>query len=282
MTIRRGVKAHKESTMKATRIWFSDHINPCRALSFTEYRASSVTGRRLGFIRQAKYTKLIDLQRSEEEILAGFSPDTRRLIRRAEMEGVLYEESKNVDDFVRFFNTFARQKKLSLWLNAERLRQSGDTYRITRALKEGEVLFAHLYLCNEKHRRAVLFCSASGRLTSVSKAVISSANRGLHYFDMRLLKAGGFHVYDMGGYALATKNPSLKKINYFKDQFGGSLVCETNYRSIPFYAVWVVSRIYYRALTRVAARMTESSILRHFTALRVLIAPLILQAFAIT
>jgi hypothetical protein len=68
---------------------------------------------------------LIDLQRSEEEILAGFSPDTRRLIRRAEMEGVLYEESKNVEDFVRFFNTFARQKKLSLWLNAERLRQSG-------------------------------------------------------------------------------------------------------------------------------------------------------------
>ena len=225
--------------LKVTSIWFSEAVCPWRALWFTEYQRSKATGRRIGFIREVCHTMLVDLRRSEEEILAGFSAETRRLVRKAEKEGITYEVSTDMDEFVRFFNRFARQKKLAYWLNADTLKSRGKNYKITRAVKDGEVLFSHLYLCDEETRRAAILCGGSilkdGNRT-FSNAVLSSANRGLHYFDMRMLKAGNYHVCDLGGYAPDTQDPELKRINDFKDEFRGTIVCEANYRSVLLHA----------------------------------------------
>jgi hypothetical protein len=221
--------------LKVTSIWYSDTVNPWRAWWLTEYQRSTVTIRRLGYIREMFYTKLIDLRKSEEQILGEFSRESRRLVRRAGEEGIVYDESMSMDEFVHFFNRFSRLKKLSYWLNAETLKQKNPNYRITRALKDGEVLFAHLYRCDDDKRRAVILYGGSilkDENHQVSNAVMRSGNRGLHFYDMCMLKTRGYDVYDMGGYAPDTTDPELKRINDFKDDFGGVVVCEANHRSV--------------------------------------------------
>jgi lipid II:glycine glycyltransferase (peptidoglycan interpeptide bridge formation enzyme) len=220
---------------KINSIWFSDTVDWWRAIGFTEYQRSKVTERRFGFIREMFYTKVIDLTRSETDILASFAPDTRRLIRRADKEGITYRESDDVDAFVRFFNTFAGQKNLSYWISTEALVRQAPRFKITIAEMQGHVLFSHFYMCDPDKSRAVILYGASvlkEEQRGFGNVVLGSANRGLHYYDMRLMKAGGYRVYDIGGYAPDTRDAELKKINDFKDQFGGALVCEANHRSV--------------------------------------------------
>jgi len=194
-----------------------------------------VTEKRPGFIREIFYTKLIDLTPSGPDILASFAPDTRRLIRRADKEGITYRQSDNVEEFVQFFNTFAGKKNLNYWISVESLLRQAPRFKITMAEMNGEVLFSHFYLCDPMTSRTVILYGASvlkDQQRGFSSVILGSANRGLHYYDMLLMKAEGYRVYDIGGYAPDSQDIELKKINDFKDQFGGALVCEANHRSV--------------------------------------------------
>jgi hypothetical protein len=140
-----------------------------------------------------------------------------------------------MDEFVRFFNRFSDQKQLSYFLNADSLRMLAPAYRITKAKLHDETLFSHLYLCDREKSRVTILYGASilkDEKRGISNAVLGSANRALHYYDMCLFRKEGYRVYDFGGYAPDTADSELKKINDFKDDFGGRLVCETNYRSV--------------------------------------------------
>jgi len=250
--------------LRVKSIWFSDTISSWRFLSLTEYLRSPEKGWRFGYVREVFYTKLIDLRRSEEDILAGLSTQARRKVRRADKEGIVYEVSNDIDGFVRFFNRFAQQKQLSYRLKAETIKKKTKNYKITRALKDGELLFSHLYLCDPEKRRAVLLYGGSilrDKSKRFSNGVISSANRGLHYFDMRVLKADNIDVYDMCGYAPGTKNAELQRINDFKDEFGGILVCETDYRSVVLHVASTVLNFFVRRY-REPARKFISLVLR--------------------
>lgn len=220
---------------KVKTIWFSHAVSPWRALWLTDYQRSTVTRRVPGFVQETFFTKLIDLTQSEESLLMSFSADTRRLIRRADKEGIAFRESSDIDEFVRFFNRFSGQKRLNYWLKADSLRKRVREYRITKAELHGDILFAHLYLCDRNTSRATILYGASilrEEKRDISGAVLSSANRGLHFYDMCRLKQDGFRTYDLGGYAPDTTDDELRKINDFKDQFGGRLVHEANHRSI--------------------------------------------------
>lgn len=239
-------------------IWFSDAVNPWRALWLTDYQRSTVTERVPGFVQESFFTKLIDLTQSEECLLTGFSADTRRLIRRAEKEGIVYLETSDIEEFVRFFNKFSGQKRLNYWLKADSLRKRVQEYRITKAELRGDILFAHLYLCDRAKSRATILYGASilkEDKRDISGAVLSSANRGLHFYDMCRLKQDGFRIYDLGGYAPETCDEELRKINDFKDQFGGRLVHEANHRSILL--DWASGAI------NAAVRLKQRSRVRH-------------------
>lgn len=250
---------------KVKTIWFSDAVDPWRALWLTDYQRSAVTGRIPGFIEEPFFTKLIDLTQSTESLLAGFSADTRRLIRRAEKEGIAYQETGDIDEFVSFFNRFSAQKRLNYWLKADSLRRRVREYRITKAELHGDILFAHLYLCDRGKSRATILYGASilkEDKRDISGAVLSSANRGLHFYDMCRLKQEGFRTYDLGGYAPDTTDDELRKINDFKDQFGGRLVHEANHRSMLLewasMAVNAAVRLKHRSTTRQAGAVPVS------------------------
>jgi hypothetical protein len=107
---------------------------------------------------------------------------------------------------------------------------------VTRVMRGGNVLVMHAYVVDEALGRANLVYSASqfrGKDEKETRRLYSRANRWLHFEDLRLFKRRGFGCYDFGGYAKGTTDPSLEAVNEFKDSFGGRVVEESNYTSLP-------------------------------------------------
>ena len=63
------------------------------------------------------------------------------------------------------------------------------------------------------------------------------ANRFLHLEAIKLFKKDGYSLYDLGGYAKNTTDPVMIGINKFKDSFGGRLLEESHYLSLPLVAL---------------------------------------------
>lgn len=219
-------------------IWFSDEISTWRAFWFTEYMQSSVVEPRAGYVQEVFYTKHIDLTQEEKQILAAFSPNTRREIARATREGIEMHESADLEEFVPFFNKFAENKGLDYRVKRETFRKTRSGLRLFKAIKDGHTIAMHLYVCDYRKARVRLLYSASllrdeGKV--ISNAIIGVANKAAHFHEMRLFKQQGFRILDFGGYAYQTQDPDLIKINFFKDSFGGELVREANFRSFPLH-----------------------------------------------
>jgi hypothetical protein len=81
---------------------------------------------------------------------------------------------------------------------------------------------------------------------------IGRANRLLHFHDILLFQQEGLGLYDLGGYYpdKAPLNAELKRINEFKESFGGQLKSEANYLSCALYAYRASHGLYRRARHR--------------------------------
>lgn len=223
---------------KVASFWFSDEVSPWRTLWFTEYLQSSITEPRAGYVRELFYTKHIDLTQEEAQIIGAFSPPTRRQVLRAAREGIEIREVDDFKKFVLFFNRFAHNKRLDYRISLASLMRIKDEVRLFEAVRDGETITMHLFVCDRSKSRARFLYGASilreeGK--TISNAVIGVANKCAHYREMCLFKQEGFRIFDFGGYSYQTEDPDLANINFFKDGFGGVLVCEANYRSLPLH-----------------------------------------------
>jgi hypothetical protein len=164
-------------------------------------------------------TFVLDLQKSEDALLAAMTPDYRRKIRKAEAAGVRVEafdkpESDLVTRFIAAFVSFARDRGL----NAANAKAISAMYADGRALllvarKNGEISnFLHLY----KAGNAASFMYGVNLLK-----VNDGTGQYLHWQAIRRLKADGVEWYDLGG---VPSLDSLDGIYNFKKRFGGQLV----------------------------------------------------------
>lgn len=223
---------------KVKSIWFSDEVSPWGAFWFTEYMQSSVRSPRAGYVKETFYTKHIDLARDEDQLLASFTPTTRRSVHHAVRDGIEFRETTDLARLVSFFNRFAEQKGLAFRAGMNQLEQIGRNFRIIEAVKDGQTLVMHSFVCDSVKKRTRLLYGGSllrDPEKTVSKTVVSNANKAAHYYEMCLFKRDGYLIFDFGGYAHESQDPDLININFFKDGFGGELVCETNYRSLPLH-----------------------------------------------
>jgi len=198
---------------------------------FDAYVQCSSTEEYPGFKRTPKYTKIINLQQTEEELLGGFDKNTSYEVRRASKEGLSIEVNVPENDFLELYNSFAGKKNLGMVKDISTFR---GHLQITGAFFENKPLVFHSYILDKDKKRVRLLHSASALYEAENtslKPLIGRANRFLHYTDMMYFKKEGFNEYDFGGYAKDTENESLKGINKFKDGFGGELVEESNYES---------------------------------------------------
>ena len=170
-------------------------------------------------------TLLIDLEKNEQDIFNEMGKNTRYDIRRAEREGVEYEEinnpsDKEIEKFALSFNKFAAQKNIRP-CDPEKLKACSQkgAFIITMAKVGNEIICIHGYLFDGG--RAIMLYSASFRDSGDSKQrnLIGRANRFLHWKAILSFKKKGGKWYDFCG--LSLEGGGLEGINKFKKGFGG-------------------------------------------------------------
>lgn len=186
----------------------------------------------LFFSRKSK-TIIIDLRQDMESIMSGIKSNYRNEIRRAEREGVIFSNKRDVKWFVDYYNDFAEKKGLSK-ISEHNVSKYPIIY-ITTAEKDGVVLTAHVSYIDQELKTASLLFSASPRLdNSIDPKLIGFSNKYLHYKDFELFKGDGLDYYDFSGFS---DNPDDKEkygIGQFKKSFGGEIFDTVSYYSPLF------------------------------------------------
>lgn len=172
-------------------------------------------------------TFVIDLRRTDEELMARMSADYRRKIRKAASTDVEIEAYENppqllVDEFTDEFRRFAQERGLN----------AVDSQVLTSMYRDGNAIL----LVGRKSGKATNFLhlyKAADAASFMYGVNLSKENDGvgqyLHFEAMRVLRSQGVSWYDMGG--VASSDPS-DGIYRFKEKFGGeyvSLGCEWRY-----------------------------------------------------
>lgn len=223
---------------KATHTWFAERPLPGDACGLAIYYQAKSTEPVRGFIREPKHTKFISLLGSEDDIFDQIGKNTKPKIKRAISEGGLrFTVIESADEVRDLYNEFARGKGRPP-LDERSFRAYWPKMLATKISADRDALVMHAFLVDEGLKRANHLYSASlFRSTDDSerRSLIGRANRALHYLNMLKFKDQGVAIYDLGGYALGTKDPELQEVNEFKDSFGGQLIEESNYISLPLH-----------------------------------------------
>jgi hypothetical protein len=209
-------------------IWFQKRPFLTDILSLNLFQQCSSTKKLFGFKQEDYFTKIIDLNQSEEAIFSSFSKTAKNQINRSVRENLQFEIENDNDFFIDFYNKFAKTKGLPLITNKIYF-QKQDHFIITKVTFEGETLVVHSYLLDKKRKLARIHMGGSHYREREDKHLIGRANRFLLFQDMLYLKKEGFTVFDLGGYGVNTENEEILRINEFKDQFGGVIEQQSNY-----------------------------------------------------
>lgn len=223
--------------LKAFHRWFAESPGGSDIPRLAYYYHCRRTRSFPGFTRTPKYTKVIDLTRGEDHISSGFNKSTRYELRRAERENLTIATVDDIDTFAGFYNGFAASKQHEL-LNDADLRAYWQHTVVLQAIHDGEPLVMHSYLLDHDAGRGLMLHSASqfrNLDNNKTRRLVGRANRFLHHQAMIWMREHGLHTYDFGGYAHGTEDPQLLAINYFKDNFGGELIEESNYASFALF-----------------------------------------------
>ena len=186
---------------------------------------------------QPKDTLVLDLQKSEEEILSAMKPKTRYNIRLAEKKGVeisstMFEE-KSFEDFWKLIQETSERDGIVSHSKAyyqkmlESLGADGDLKCfLYLARYEGQVIAANIVLIFGAY--AVYLHGAS-----------SNANRNLmapyllQWRQIRDARAAGCRVYDFWGITVDGENPKWSGITRFKQGFGGREISYAGVYDMP-------------------------------------------------
>lgn len=187
------------------------------------------------FIRQPFYTLLLDLTKSEEELVSLMAKNTWYEIKRAARDELIWKDAIPLQEFLNFYNKFALAKRLNA-VSLKALSSLGKAFVATGVYRSDEPLVMHGYLVDEALGRVRLLYSGSDQmLLSSQKALLGRANRRAHWLDILHFKKLGFKVYDFGGIEREASNQAGQGIAAFKKGFGGREVREDHYESLLFY-----------------------------------------------
>lgn len=226
--------------------WFAESVVASDALVPAVYMQCRQRDLIIGFVRRDFETKVIDLSKTEEELTAEMEKNTVYEVRRAHKDGVAVIESEDWDGFVHRYNIFAAHKNLRP-ISRLLINRFQPFLRLVTAKCEGEILADHVYLIDRDAARCRLLYSAGCHRDDADskwRASVGRANRSLHWEAIKLFKRDGYSLYDLGGYAKNTSDPVMIGINKFKDSFGGQIVEESHYLSLPLVALQVAKKLF--------------------------------------
>ena len=203
-------------------------------------RLHSIPGPLTGAMNAQSWTMLTNLSGTDEDIMALLHRDTRKQVRRAEREGISIErydcsQLDILNDFNLFYRKFSDSKsevsdilKVSVQLHMLKRIANAGMLEVSRATGgDGEPIVYHVIIIADG--RARVHHSASHfreDQSSERRHYLGRANRYLHLQNMLHYKHQGYYQYDMGGWYSGKDNASLLRVNQFKEEFGGRVVCE--------------------------------------------------------
>ena len=190
--------------------------------------------------RQARWhpfhTLTVDLTEDLEAIFARFKKDTRNEIRRAQEKDRVQcrcwsQPSPEVlEQFLDFYAKFAADNGLSV-VNSRisTAARTGCLHLSAAEADSGEPLVWHAYLHIANRVRLLHSASLFRKAKTVAERnMIGRANRLQHWLDMVQFKKAGVLTYDFGGWYDGNLDQKKLRINQFKEEFGGRVVCEFN------------------------------------------------------
>jgi len=196
-------------------------------------------------IIKTKSTVVIPLHQTDDELLMGTKSKTRNQIRKAMKDQVECEVSSDVEEFVSFYNEFAKEKGLPNITVASCLKYK-DSIHLSKACLGNKTICYHANLIDCDTKRSLLLYSASSRLLEgVDRGMIGNANRYLHLFDLCSLRDAGMDVFDFGGIYLGHKDKAKMGIADFKQSFGGSIEKVVSYYSFSFYLLSLFRNLFH-------------------------------------
>ena len=195
-----------------------DWIDYFRPACYTDFKGNKPC---LFSCRRSK-TIIIDLRQDMETIMSGIKSNFRNEIRRAEREGVVFSNQRDVKWFIDYYNDFAEKKGLNII--SEHHVSKYPIFYITTAEKDGVVLTAHVSYIDNDLKTAYLLFSASPRLDGlVDSKLIGFSNKYLHYKDFEFFKGEGLNYYDFSGFSDDPNDKEKYGIGQFKKSFGGEI-----------------------------------------------------------
>lgn len=174
-----------------------------------------------GFNEIIKYgSHILDLSRSEEELWGGMHSKHRNVIRKAEKEGIIVEESSNTKNYY--------------YLSEETYKRSRGKGPEYQTLKRVYDYLNPIGMCK------VFFAKQGDKLISGAFMLIcgkkvtywhgatcddppTGASNLLHWEMLKRFKNENYRWYDFGGAYLGREEGKGKNISRFKERFGGNL-----------------------------------------------------------
>lgn len=188
------------------------------------------------------HTVYIDLTQTEEEILQGCKSNTRNEIRRAIRENFFFEKINDYQEFVDFYNEFAREKNIET-ISVSHLTKYGNNLLLYKSGLDGVTMTMHASFTDDDIKRVALLYSASVRLNdSIDKKNVGFSNRFLHYREFLEFKSLGYTSYDFNGVCINPEDHARYSIGLFKQGFGGVEGNIVQLYSYPFVLVSFVKK----------------------------------------
>ena len=179
-------------------------------------------------------TLLVDLRKTEDQLLSEFHATARSKVRRGLSRDRLRGEiiaspsEAEVQAFTEFHDRFAAQKGIvSPPLSQMLGRAATGALQLSRIAMDGCVLVWHAYFVG-RGRVRLLFSATQprGSALEVDASLLSRANSVLHWQDMLAFREQGIPIYDLGGIPTNLRDAQMVGLYQFKSGFGGPRVRE--------------------------------------------------------
>ena len=180
-------------------------------------------------------TLLVDLYKTEEELLAEISESTRRMIRKNLKDGEFKYEfftpgKQDFDEFEEFYNIFANTKGLPLFRrdSIECINATGNIVMAkTTEISTGQICVYKMFICGNDRVVAHHECSVFHQSDSPNERNrLAKASKTFTYVSFLHFKEAGIRWFDLGGLSLNKHSDNREGIDTYKLRFGGATVRE--------------------------------------------------------
>jgi hypothetical protein len=183
---------------------------------------------------QVNHTSVLDLTQDLDTLWGKMDRTCRYKIRRAEREQIQVKINQDYEAFYRISLQFQKEKGFGsiFGLRHPDLTTIRERATLFTMYYRDELLGGHVYL--EDQDNILMWISASQRLhvDKEKAALISRANRLLHWEAIKYAQEKGIKEYDLGGIfpdEIASRDPGKQNENFFKLSFGGQTVQRYQY-----------------------------------------------------